>query len=210
MFVAETPDDWCAFREAIFGAPYSVWECGADFTELRRRWAADPLLVEEQLSQGLTRRDPLAADASAALDWHPEARERVVSALVRHVGAEPVAFHLRIAVALLALTGEPGWTSEISRVLSGAGFWGDRLEAAVTVSRLTPTCATVHALGAAVCDPDSLVRRQAVVGLITATALAPDSHEARESLRAVRSGTAPSDWARTATALTVGALHAVS
>ena len=210
MFVAETPDDWCAFREATFGAPYSVWESGADFTELRRRWAADPSSVEAQLHQGLARRDSLAADACGALEWSTEARERLVSALISHLGSEPVTFHLRVAIAVAALTGEAGWTSEITRVLSGAGFWGDRLEAAVTVSKLAPDATTIHALGAAVCDPDSLVRRQAVVGLIGATRLAPHSTEARESLRSVRSGTAPADWSRTANALTEEALLAVS
>src|SRR6185369_16849084 len=67
--------EWVPWRQVVFGDPYLVWHDGPDFTELIARSRDDPAAVWATLRLGLAARDPLAAQAVAAL-----AREGLASA----------------------------------------------------------------------------------------------------------------------------------
>lgn len=186
--------EWLGHRQDAFGDLAAVWSNGPDFAALRLRWTADPKLVEAMLAHGLLARDPLAAEALMHLDLGQDARDRFTRVLTACLDSECIGFRLRAVQALYVLTSDESWASEVVRVLLGAGFWSDRMEAARVIGMFAPTCALIRALATAVEDPDFLVRRQAATTLMAFAGLEVDE----ELLTAIRSETVPQQWAAAA------------
>jgi HEAT repeat protein len=190
----EGVQQWLKYREDAFGVALDVWNSGANFAQLRERWKADPQLVESLLVSGLSARDPLAADALAYLPLNSSSRDCFEQILLACLGAETVGFHLSAVAALHALTGDESWSREAVRVLLGAGFWGDRMEAARALGRFQPTCVLIEALSRAIEDPDFLVRHQAASTLLKFSGRATDITAQRGLFDQIRSGSKPTDW----------------
>ena len=192
--MAGTTPSWTEYRLEAFGEPYMVWHDGPDYSELERRWHADPAFVESRLMEGLEERDPLAAQAVARLPLPPDQRLRFVETLTSGLGQTPVGFHLRAAEALFLITGSQQWGDEIVLVLLGAGFWGDRLDAAIALAALAPTDALVTALAQGVQDPDYLVRYHAANTLLHFGGRAPSIADNVSLFSRVRADGAPAKW----------------
>ena len=157
---------WVGYRQDAFGDSIAVWNDGPDFELLRVRWIADPAFVEAMLAHGLVARDPLAAEALTHLDLDQDARERFSRVLRACIDTESIGFRLRAVQALHVLTSDESWAAEVVRVLLGAGFWADRMEAARVIGQFSATCPLIRALAQAIEDPDHLVRRQAATTLL--------------------------------------------
>ena len=208
--MAGTTPSWSEFRLEAFGEPYMVWHDGPDYSELERRWHADPPAVEGLLMDGLAERDPLAAQAVARLPLPTTARALVVEALTSSLGASPVGFHLRAAEALFRLTGDQGWGDEIVLVLLGAGFWGDRLDAAIALAAFAPSEALITALAHGAEDPDYLVRYHSANTLLQFGGRAPAIAEHESLFARLRADAAPTKWASASAELAEAATAAVA
>ena len=206
--MASTSANWSQFRLGAFGEPYLIWHDGPDYTTCDELWNTDPLFVEGALLDGLEQRDPLAAQAAARLPLSPESRSRFVDRLVQHLGDQPVGFHLRVAEALHQLTGDEDWSREVLRVLLGAGYWNDRLDAAIALAAFVPTERIVDALASCVQDPDYLVRYHASNTLLSYAGLQPDVTGHEQVFALIRSTSTPEDRSRAAAGL-AGAVRSV-
>ena len=188
--------EWLEYRSTAFGTSNGVWDDGPDFTQLRGRWDADPDLVEAMLVRGIAARDPLAAESLAHLELSAETAEGFCMLLRGCMEGSPAGFRLAAATAAGRLSGEDCWADEMVRVLQGAGFWSDRMEAARALGELVPTGALIDAVAAAVEDPEFLVRRQAAMTLMRfggrPDAMAPDD----DILALIRSDSTPDQWVR--------------
>jgi len=183
--------EWVGYRQDAFGDSIAVWSDGADFEALRTRWNADSAFVEAMIAHGLVARDPLAAEALIHLDLDHEARERFCRVLTACLDSQSIGFRLRAVQALYVLSSDESWATEVVRVLLGAGFWGDRMEAARVLGQFSATCPLIRALAQAVEDPDFLVRRQAATTLLGFAGLDGDA----ELLAALGSETTSQQWA---------------
>lgn len=199
--MSSTPASWSQFRLGTFGEPYLVWHNGPDYSAFDELWAADPQFVELALLDGLAQRDPLAPQAISRLPLSDRSRETFVRRLSEHVGARPVGYHLRVTEALFRLTGDESWSSQILRVLLGAGFWSDRFDAAMALSSFCPTDEIVEALSTCVQDPDYLVRYHAANTLLGYAGLVPDVTAHYFFFSRIRSRSTPADWAEAAEGL---------
>lgn len=158
--------EWVPWRQVVFGDPYLVWHDGPDFTELIARSRDDPAAVWATLRLGLAARDPLAAQAVAALAREGLASAEAEGALRQALPAAEDAFRVRAAQALRVITGREEWAGEILPVLAGAGHWGPRIDAATVLAEFAPTPELVEALAAAVQDEEYLVRYHAADTLL--------------------------------------------
>ena len=186
--------EWVGYRQDAFGDSTAVWSDGPDFDVLRLRWIADPSFVEAMLAHGLVARDPLAAEALIHLDLDQDARERFIRVLTACLDSQSIGFRLWALHALYVLSSDESWSAEVVRVLLGAGFWGDRMEAARVIGLFSPTCPLIRALVQAIEDPDYLVRRQAATTLLRFAGLDADD----ELLSAIGSGTTSLQWSAAA------------
>jgi hypothetical protein len=182
--------EWVGYRQDAFGDSIAVWNSGPDFAVLRDRWAADPEFVEAMLAHGLLARDPLAAEALTHLDLGSQSRERFSRVLTACLDTQAIGFRLRAVHALHALSCDESWANEVVRVLLGAGFWADRMEAARVAGDFSPSCQIIRALAQAVEDPEYLVRRQAALALLRFAGLSADA----ELLATLRSGANARQW----------------
>jgi hypothetical protein len=122
---------WSDFRRETFGDPYLVWHDGADFTVLRQRWDTDPQHVESMLRTGLTEADPLAAQAIEVLLRTGAGPQEVLPALEVALDDATGTFRVRVAQALLVVTGDQRLAQAICDVLLGGPHWADRADAAI-------------------------------------------------------------------------------
>jgi hypothetical protein len=201
--------EWLRYRQDAFGPALDVWSDGADFDRLRERWMADPQLVEGLLVHGLGARDPLAAEALTRLPLGSRSRREFEQLLVACLGTATVGFHLRAAEALHVLSGDESWADEIVRVLLGAGFWGDRMEAARALSAFQPTCSLIQALSQAIEDPEFLVRRQAATTLLAFSGRDCDAVARRQLFDQISGDSSPGDWLSASHELAARATHRV-
>jgi hypothetical protein len=206
--VRNTPDGgaarptWTEYRLESFGEPYEVWHDGANFSELQRRWDADPILGERMLCDGIAEQDPLAAQSTAMVSIPRRAQERFIAVLANAVDTGGASFRVRVAEALFRLTGDQRWSSAIVRVLREAGFfWGDRLEASIALAGFTPTQALIDALAVGVIDPDYLVRYHSANTLMKFGGRELDVAEEETLFPLVVREEAPLDWAAAAARL---------
>jgi hypothetical protein len=192
---------WTDFRMEAFGDPYLVWHDGPDFRALTAQWKANRAKVEALLAAGLDQRDPLAAKAIASLPLNLAGRRRMVALLADHLGAQPAGLHLAVAEAIFRLSGDESMADEIVRVLLGAGFWSDRLDAAIALRAFRPTQTLIDALEEGVKDPDYLVRYHSSNTLLQFAGLEPQITANALLYDMVRSDTRPAQWASAATEL---------
>ena len=183
--------EWVGYRQDAFGESTAVWSDGPDFAVLEARWAADGEFVEAMIAHGLVARDPVAAQALMHLPLDENARQRFTRVLIACLDSQTLGFRLAALEALHVLTSDESWADEVVRVLLGAGFWGDRMEAARVLGQFLPSCAVIRALAMAVEDPDHLVRRQSATTLLRFSGLDADA----ELLAAIRSETTAQQWA---------------
>ena len=192
---------WTDFRMEAFGDPYLVWHDGPDFRALTSEWKSDKPRVEALLAAGLNERDPLAAKAIAALPLNLAGRRRMVALLAGHLRAHRAGFHLAVAEAIFRLSGDESIAEEVRKVLLGAGFWSDRLDAAIALRAFRPTQALIDALQEGVKDPDYLVRYHSSNTLLQYAGLEPEITANTLLFDLVRSETRPAQWASAATQL---------
>jgi hypothetical protein len=201
--VAET---WDGFRRAVFGDPYLVWHDGADFTALLELARTDPGRVAEMVALGIDQCDYVAAQSVAALAevylTPADARSLLADVLSRAAGR----FRAEVAVALLVVTGEQAWGSEILPVLRAESEW-DRLDAARLLARFRPTSEIVAALGMAVLDEEYLVRYHATSTLLYYAGRAPDPPAYRELFTKITTTASPKAWRDAARELMAGVSH---
>ena len=161
-----TADDWAQWRRSVFGDPYLVWHDGPDFTALLRAGGSDLEAVARILVAGINAGDPLAAQSIAVLAGSgltPEGSQTLLRAAI--AGASGTVL-VRLAQALYALTADQSWANPIASVLSAAGHWGERVDAAIALAEFEPTRHLIQALARAICDPDYLVRYHAANTLL--------------------------------------------
>lgn len=173
------------------------WNNDPDLTALRERWSSEPKTVEAMLAQGIMGRDPAAAELIAQLPIAGTVHEGFVKLLTACLGRSPIGFHLAAARALHVLTGEESWCDEVVRVLLGAGFWADRLDAARAVGDFEASPAAIHALSVTLADPEYLVRRQAAETLLRWAGDVPELPQ-HSPLHALIRSEDSSDWAAAA------------
>lgn len=153
--------EWTQWCLEVFGDPYFVWHDGADFTELRRRWAEDPVRVTEKLKIGLRSTDPMAARAAAALADHGGGME-LVPDLEDRLASSGGAFRVQIARALAILTESSDRSVPIAEILRTHPEWNIRMDAALALADCpTGETALVALRQAAERDPEYLVRYHA-------------------------------------------------
>jgi hypothetical protein len=70
-------------------------------------------------------------------------------------------FLVRLAQAMLVLTGEQSWGERVASVLASDAFWGVRIDAAMALVHFAPTPKLIAVLTEAVHDPEYLVRSHA-------------------------------------------------
>jgi len=186
--------EWVGYRRDAFGDTLAVWSEGPDFDALLARWTADAALVESMLLQGIAARDPLAAEALLHLPLTGRGRAGFETVLTACLGTATIGFHLKALEVLHALTSDEGWSAEVVRVLEGAGFWGDRMEAARVLGAFRPTAGLIQSLSQAIVDPDYLVRRQAANTLLMFSGRDSDVGALPLLYDRLRSGTRPQDW----------------
>jgi|GEM_PF-2814274 len=185
---------WSDFRRETFGDPYSVWHDGADFTVLRQRWDTDPEHVESMLRTGLTEADPLAAQAIEVLlrtgGGPQEVRQSLELALHDATGT----FRVRVAQALLFVTGDQRYAQAICDVLVDGPHWADRADAAIALNGFEPTPRVVSALAAAVQDEEYLVRRHSAQSLLTLARRYTTIEHVPELWAKIKTGSAAQQW----------------
>lgn len=200
---------WLRYRQDAFGPALDVWNAGADFDRLRERWVADPGLVEGMLVLGLGARDPLAAEALVYLPLDSRRQHGFAQILIACLGTATVGFHLTALEALYHLSEDEKWSGEVVRVLLGAGFWADRMEAARVLALFQPTCVLIEALSHAIEDPEFLVRQQAVTTLLKFSGRDADLAAQRSLFDQIRGDSSPADWVSASHELAARATHRV-
>lgn len=108
---------WTDFRLEAFGEPYMVWHDGPDFSVFQQRALADPATVEIVLAEGLAENDPLAAQSIAEADFDDEIERRMIPLLTEALDRTNTTFRVRVAEALIRLTGTQTWSAAIVDVL---------------------------------------------------------------------------------------------
>lgn len=158
---------WSDFSRETLGDPYLVWHDGADYALLLRRWRAEPDLTERMLRAGLAQADAIAAGGVAYLA-HRGADVAGFGGLLREVlpGAKGT-FRIRVAQALLKLTGDQDYAGAVCDVLTGDDFWGVKIDAAMALSGFARSPVVIDALASGVKDEQYLVRRHSAQSLLT-------------------------------------------
>jgi hypothetical protein len=186
--------EWLGYRQDAFGDALDIWNSGADYEQLRKRWSREPDRIEGMLVQGLAARDPLAARALQHLPLSGARAAAFVRILVASIGTDIVGFHLAAVETLHALSGDEGWSHEAVRVLLGAGFWEDRREAARVLALFQPTDDLILALSQAMGDPEYLVRQQAAATLLRYSGHESDATALPGLLDRIGGDTTAADW----------------
>lgn len=161
---------WAEFSRQTFGDPYLIWHDGADFGLLLSRWQDQPALVLEMLALGLSAADPVAAQAVGFLAGHGDDVSGLAGRLRESLPLARGTFLVRVAQALFALTRDQDLAQPICTVLTGAGHWGDKLDAAIALNAFAPAANVVQALVQGVQDDEYLVRRHSAQTLLTLAA----------------------------------------
>lgn len=189
---------WSDFRLEVFGEPYYVWHDGPDFTEVARRYAADPAGVTALLGLGLAQGDALAAETCRHLEVAGTGRAEVVALLRRHASATG-ALATEVAASLHALGEDAAeQAAAITAVLHTGDFWGVRMDAARRLAAFAPTPALVAALARAVQDEDYLVRFHAATTLRAWAGVTESLDRDHELFGLVAGKADPDGWARAA------------
>ncbi|GAB2578549.1 hypothetical protein Aab01nite_09380 [Paractinoplanes abujensis] len=158
--------EWQRWRREMFGDPYVVWHEGPRFEALTEAARRDPRKVERMLRAGLAAGDTVAAQSFTGLAAAGLAPADAVSILRTALIRATDEFRIRVAEALHALTGDPGWATPIAEVLADAPSEFVRLDAATALAGFPPSSALVRTLAAAVRDPEYLVRYHAANTLL--------------------------------------------
>jgi hypothetical protein len=195
--------EWSVWRDGVFGDPYLVWHDGPDFHYLVMTANDDLDQVSTMLAMGIREKDPLAARSIAALADAGIALDGAEALLRSAVPAAGGTFLVRLAEALRALTGDQAWSGRIVSVLTSRDAdWYPRLDAAMALSRFTPTPDLVRALGQGVCDPEYLVRYHSANTLLRYAGRAGQISEHKELFGLITSDTDQESWQSAAARLT--------
>ena len=192
---------WADFRLEAFGEPYLVWHDGPDFSAFQQRAIADPVTVESVLREGLAEDDPLAAQSIAEADFDDDIEGRMIPLLTEAIDRTNSTFRVGVAQALIRLTGSERWSAAIVDVLLGAGFWSDRLDAAMALGHLTPTVELIAALMRGAQDSEYLVRYHASNSLLRFAGRDDDISSLPEEFERLTAENAPESWALVASGL---------
>jgi len=157
---------WAEFSREVFGEPYLVWHDGADFRPLLSRWQDQAGLVGEMLRLGLSGGDPVAAQAISYLARSGAGVNEFGGPLREALPQARGTFRVRVAQALFVLTGDQKFAAPVCDVLTGDGFWGEKIDAAIALSAFAPAAAVVKALIQGVQDDEYLVRRHSAQTLL--------------------------------------------
>jgi hypothetical protein len=150
-------DVWTAWRNDVFGDPYLVWHDGPDFDRLLKLARSAPAEVARMLAAGLAEADPVAALSFIALADEGLAPDGAAESLRAAAPAATDTFLVRLAQAMLVLTGEQSWGERVASVLASDAFWGVRIDAAMALAHFAPTPELVEILTEATGDTDDLV-----------------------------------------------------
>ncbi|HEY7072797.1 MAG TPA: hypothetical protein VH479_21900 [Acidimicrobiales bacterium] len=150
--------DWGRWRRDVFGDPYLVWHDGPEFECLVRRERSDPGEVARMLALGVAESDALAPLAIRALAEAGRAPAGAEACLRAAAGTATGTFAVRLAQAMLVLTGDQSWSEPVLAVLAGDEFWGCQLDAAMALADFAPTARLIDGLARGVCDREYLVR----------------------------------------------------
>jgi hypothetical protein len=159
-------NEWAEFRRETFGDPYLVWHDGADFGSLRGRWRDQPALVSEMLQLGLSQADPVAAEAIGVLAGEGAEVSELAGLLREALPRAEGTFLVRVAQVLFELTHDQDLARPVCAVLTGDGFWSQKIDAAFALRGFTPTTDVVQALAEGVRDHEYLVRRHSAQALL--------------------------------------------
>ncbi|MBL7258703.1 HEAT repeat domain-containing protein [Paractinoplanes lichenicola] len=158
--------EWRQWRREMFGDPYVVWHEGPQFAALLEAARREPRRVERMLRAGLAAGDTVAAQSFTGLAAAGLAPADAVSILRTGLIRATDEFRIRVAEALHALTGDPGWATPIAEVLTEATSELVRLDAAIALASFPPNSSLIQTLATAVVDPEYLVRYHAANTLL--------------------------------------------
>jgi hypothetical protein len=149
--------DWGRWRRDVFGDPYLVWHDGPDFDRLFDRERADPAEVARMLALGVAGSDDLAPVAIRALAEAGRAPAGAEACLRAAAGTAEGTFAVRLAQAMLVLTGDQSWSEPVLAVLATDD--GDhQLDAAMALADFVPMERLIDGLARGVRDRHYLVR----------------------------------------------------
>ena len=192
---------WSEFRLEAFGEPYMVWHDGPDFYAFQQRALADPATVEIVLTEGLAENDPLAAQCLAQTDFDDGVELRMVPLLTQALDRTNTTFRVRVAEALIRLTGSEDWSTAIVDVLLHAVFWSDRLDAAMALGHRVPTVGLIAALIRGAQDSEYLVRYHSCNALLRFSGRTDDISALPEEFELLTVENRPESWALVASGL---------
>ena len=192
---------WEEFRLEAFGEPYIVWHDGPDFSAFQQRALADPLTVEAVLAEGLAENDPLAAQSIAEADFDDGIEQRMLPLLTEALDRTNTTFRVRVAEALVRLTGSQHWSTAIVDVLLRAFFWSDRLDAAMALGHCVPTVDLIAALMRGAQDTEYLVRYHSCNSLLRFAERTEDISALPEEFELLTAENQPESWALVASGL---------
>jgi hypothetical protein len=194
---------WADVRNELYGDPYMVWHDGPEFSGLRDAWRTEPEALLDQLFTGMGEGDALAAQSLAELEPAPtgEALARVVAKLEQHLDSSPPGAQVQIGMALYRLTGDQKWSGPLGAVLDRAVFWGDRIDAAIALRRVTPSPELREVLLRNVLAEDYLVRYHCCGTLRRWAGLDTDIDADDELFTLLVRDDDPAAWAKVADAL---------
>ncbi len=212
-----TCEQWWAWRRDVFGDPYMVWHEGPDFSQLLELAQADLMRVGGMLTAGIRAGDAVAVESFVALAGAglvPDGAEALLKAAV--AGGRGT-FLVRLAEALYVLSSDESWAEPIVAVLTNRALtvvgmpagehWGDRIDAAMALTRFTPTEHLVEALAQAVTDQEYLVRHHAANTLLHYAGVAKEVSDISEIFTKVTSETDRTAWRAAADQLAAMALR---
>jgi hypothetical protein len=153
----DTDRAWTTWRDDVFGDPYLVWHDGPDFDRLLKLAGSAPADVAHMLAAGVAEADPVAALSFIALADKGMAPDGAADLLRAAAPTASGTFLVRLAQAMLVLTGEQSWGEHVASVLASDAFWGVRIDAAMALAGFAPTPELIEILDEAADDPDYLV-----------------------------------------------------
>jgi hypothetical protein len=167
---------WAKFSRETFGDPFLIVHDGADFSCLHARWREQPAFVGEMLRLGLSRADPVAAQAV----WYLAGSGADVSGFdgpLRNVLPRARGtFRVRVAEALFALTHSQDFAGPVCEVLTEGVPWprkvraalavSGKIDAAIALNAFAPLPRVIQALARGVQDDEYLVRRHSAQTLL--------------------------------------------
>jgi len=141
----------------VFGDPYLVWHDGPSFECLFRRERADPAEVARMLARGVAESDDLAPLAIRALAEAGRAPADAEAWLRAAAATATGTFAVRLAQAMLVLTGDQSWSEPVLAVLATDDRY-HQLDAAMALADFVPTERLIDGLAQGVRDREYLVR----------------------------------------------------